>query len=251
MNGIVYGVRGPNSKFLPALISIRSLRKYYNGPITVITDITGGFIKWLRKLDVNIIYDRVSHPRFYGVLNELSPYDNTLLISPNTMFFRNIDKIWDGLESREVLVDYTISCKEDLENMRVVDEVAYAKTSEYVDDSIRLFSLDTILFNKKSNEFFKTYEEEFLRMGHGALTRSIAKTGLQSSAIPVDFLRCEDDSFTQGCHAIDNNDVSFIVVKGREMFKYFVKYQKDIFDECMVYGNVGEIPDSVEHLLFQ
>ena len=251
MNGVMYGVQGPSSNLFPVLVSIRSLRKYYNGPITVVTDVTGSFVKWLRGLDINVVYDRITYPRFYGVVNDLSPYDTTFLVPPNTMFFRNINKVLDIHSSYDLLAHITTPAREELEKIQTVNQTAYEMTREYVDDFIHMFDLDLLVFKKDSSEFFKTYEEEYLKMSYGALIRSIVKTGLQVGHFPVEFARYVKTPFESSHHHIENDELAFITVQGREMYKYFVKYQKDIFDECMVYGNVGEIPKAVENLLFQ
>jgi hypothetical protein len=255
MNGVIYGVQGPSSKFLPALVSIRSLRRYYNGPITVITDMVGGFANWLKGLDINVIYDRVSSPRFYGTLNDLTPYDNTLLVPAHTIFFQNINHIWDKLGEFDVLADRTVSDDDELEKIKAVNQTAYEMTVKLMDDpaywQVPLFNLDILAFNKGSNKFFKTYEEEDLKMRYGSLIRAIIRSGVKTGDIPISIMRPDEDAFDQTCESIDSMITSIVVAYGKEMFKYFMRYQKDVFDECLAHGNVDEMPEELQELLFQ
>lgn len=94
---------------LRLLVSIFSLRRVYDGPITAVLTrdslVTARLRDQLEQLDCDIVFlDGVSRSFDRHRLFHESPYTTTLVFDSDLLFFKSIDDLWDPLEREGVLV---------------------------------------------------------------------------------------------------------------------------------------------------
>ena len=107
--GVIYYNRGV-SCIIRLLISIKSLRKYYDGPITIFLENSdlSKFKDFLDKYDVSIYeVDPEKLDSSYVrkiAISKLSPYDETVFIDADTLVVGKIDEIFDSIKDHDLSV---------------------------------------------------------------------------------------------------------------------------------------------------
>lgn len=108
-NGVIYYNRG-NSCVLRLIVSIKSLRKYYNGNITLLLEgcDLNQFSEFIQSNDISIVnLDTDTCNNSYVrkiIVSQLSPYDKTIFIDADTLIVGNIDEIFDDIENHDLVV---------------------------------------------------------------------------------------------------------------------------------------------------
>lgn len=107
--GVIYYNRG-ESCIIRLLISIKSLRNYYNGPITIFLENSdlSKFSNFISKYNLSII--EVDSEKLDSsfvrkiAISRLSPYKKTVFIDADTLVVGNIDEIFDSIEDNDLVV---------------------------------------------------------------------------------------------------------------------------------------------------
>ncbi len=94
---------------LRLLVSVFSLRRVYDGPITAVltrdSRVSARLRDQLEQLNCNVVFlDRISKSLDRHLLFRESPYTTTLVFDSDLLFFEPIDELWDPLEREGVLV---------------------------------------------------------------------------------------------------------------------------------------------------
>ena len=111
MDGLVYVATG-REYISAALMSIMSARRFYSGPVLVLTDTPRARLwrKAKRELDVDVMcvendYDRLPQSsRFLKTqAMQFSPFDRSIFIDADTFVFRPFDALWDYVDDEHPL----------------------------------------------------------------------------------------------------------------------------------------------------
>lgn len=107
--GVIYYNRG-DSCIIRLLVSIKSLRNYYDGPITVFLENSNldKFNSFVNKYNFSIFnVDSQKLDSSYVrkiAISKLSPYDKTVFIDADTLIVGKIDEIFDNIEDNDLVV---------------------------------------------------------------------------------------------------------------------------------------------------
>jgi len=108
-SGVIYYNRGI-SCVVRLIVSIKSLRQYYSGPITVLLEDANisNLQDFLDKYHVDIFHvdpEKLDNSYVRKIaISKLSPYDKTVFIDADTLIVGNIDELFNDIETHDLCV---------------------------------------------------------------------------------------------------------------------------------------------------